>query len=95
MIGSLGRISFSRRWPTEVAQALGACRFHNRHTACARLLEGGVPYHVVSTIIGRSAATAIRTAKRYGHIGQKAMSPAVEVTCKIRNPGRGEVKLTS
>jgi hypothetical protein len=50
------------------------CRFHDlRHTACTRLLEGGVPYHVVATIMGWSASTAIRMAKRYGHIGQKKL----------------------
>lgn len=54
------------------------CRFHDlRHTACTRLLEAGTPYPVVSTIMGWSAATAIRMAKRYGHIGQKAMKDAM------------------
>jgi integrase len=56
------------------------CRFHDlRHTACTRLLEGGVPYAVVATIMGWSASTAIRMAKRYGHIGQRAMREAMEV----------------
>ena len=56
------------------------CRFHDlRHTACTRLLEGGVPYPVVATIMGWSASTAIRMAKRYGHIGQRAMRQAMEV----------------
>lgn len=54
------------------------CRFHDlRHTACTRLLERGVSYPVVSTIMGWSAATAIRMAKRYEHIGQKAMREAM------------------
>ena len=57
-----------------------ACRFHDlRHTACTRLLRGGVPYHVVSTIMGWSASTAIRMAKRYAHIGQRAMREAMEI----------------
>ena len=56
------------------------CRFHDlRHTACTRLLEGGVPYPVIATIMGWSASTAIRLAKRYGHIGQSAMRQAVEI----------------
>jgi integrase len=56
------------------------CRFHDlRHTACTRLLEGGVPYPIVATIMGWSASTAIRMAKRYGHIGQRAMRQAMEV----------------
>jgi integrase len=63
------------------------CRFHDlRHTACTRLLEGGAPYHVVSTIMGWSAATAIRMAKRYGHIGQKAVREAMEVLGKVEIP---------
>jgi len=60
------------------------CRFHDlRHTACTRLLEGGVPYPVVSTIMGWSAATAIRMAKRYGHIGQKAMREAMDILGRV------------
>jgi hypothetical protein len=41
------------------------------------MLEGGVPYPVVASIMGWSAATAIRMSKRYGHIGQKAHLQAV------------------
>ena len=56
------------------------CRFHDlRHTACTRLLEAGVPYHVVATIMGWSASTAIRMAKRYGHIGQRVMREAMQI----------------
>jgi len=56
------------------------CRFHDlRHTACTRLLEGGVPYPVVASIMGWSASTAIRMTKRYGHIGQRAMCEAMKV----------------
>src|SRR5580698_8542219 len=40
------------------------CRFHDlRHTAVTRLLEAGIPYPVVASIMGWSAATAIRMAK--------------------------------
>jgi integrase len=56
------------------------CRFHDlRHTACTSLLEGGVPYPVVSTIMGWSAATGMRMAKRYGHIGQRSLRDAMEL----------------
>jgi len=56
------------------------CRFHDlRHSAVTRLLEAGIPYPVVASIMGWSAATAIRMAKRYGHIGQKALRDAVDV----------------
>ena len=56
------------------------CRFHDlRHTAVTRLLEAGVPYPVVASIMGWSAATAIRMAKRYGHIGNQALRAAADV----------------
>ena len=56
------------------------CRFHDlRHTAVTRLLEGGIPYPVVASMMGWSAATAIRMAKRYGHIGSKALRDAADV----------------
>jgi len=59
-------------------------RFHDlRHTACTRMLEGGVPYPVVASIMGWSASTAIRMAKRYGHIGQSAQRQAVGLLGKV------------
>ena len=54
------------------------CRFHDlRHTGCTRMLEAGVPFSVVATVMGWSSATTIRMAKRYGHIGQAAQREAV------------------
>ena len=38
---------------------------------------------MVSTIMGWSASTAIRMAKRYAHIGQKAMRDAMDVLGRI------------
>ena len=56
------------------------CRFHDlRHTAVTRLLEAGIPYPVVASMMGWSAATAIRMAKRYGHIGTQALRDAADV----------------
>ena len=56
------------------------CRFHDlRHTCCTRMLEGGVPLPVVASIFGWSAATTVRMAKRYGHIGQLAQRQAVSL----------------
>jgi integrase len=56
------------------------CRFHDlRHTACTRMLEGGAPLPVISTLMGWSAATTVRMAKRYGHIGQVAQRQAVDL----------------
>jgi integrase len=56
------------------------CRFHDlRHTAVTRLLEAGISYPVVASLMGWSAATTIRMAKRYGHIGNKALRDATDV----------------
>jgi hypothetical protein len=66
------------------------CRFHDlRHSAVTRLLEAGIPYPVVANIMGWSAATAIRMAKRYGQIGQKALRDAMDVL------GRREIEAGS
>jgi integrase len=55
------------------------CRFHDlRHTGCTRMLEAGIPFSVVATIMGWSASTTVRMAKRYGHIGQTAQRQAVD-----------------
>ena len=42
------------------------------------MLEAGVPFPVLAMIMGWSPATTVRMAKRYGHIGQKALGSAVE-----------------
>jgi integrase len=63
------------------------CRFHDlRHTAVTRLLEGGIPYPVVASMMGWSAATAIRMAKRYGHIGSHALREAADVLGRTEIP---------
>jgi len=63
------------------------CRFHDlRHTAVTRLLEGGIPYPVVANMMGWSAATAIRMAKRYGHIGSKALRDASDILGRTTIP---------
>lgn len=63
------------------------CRFHDlRHTAVTRLLEAGIPYPVVASMMGWSAATAIRMAKRYGHIGSKALRDAADVLGRVEIP---------
>lgn len=65
-------------WEAAKARAGVRCRFHDlRHTGCTRMLEAGVPFSVVATIMGWSASTTVRMAKRYGHIGQAAQRQAV------------------
>ena len=66
-------------WEAAKKRAGVTCRFHDlRHTGCTRMLEAGVPFSVVSDIMGWSASTAVRMAKRYGHIGQSARREAVD-----------------
>jgi integrase len=70
-------------WEAAKIRAGVQCRFHDlRHTGCTRMLEGGIPFSVVASIMGWSASTTVRMAKRYGHIGQAAQRRAVEVLCE-------------
>jgi integrase len=65
-------------WETAKTSAGVACRFHDlRHTGCTRMLEAGVPFSVVATIMGWSASTTVRMSRRYGHIGHAAQKQAV------------------
>ena len=66
-------------WEAAKKRAKVNCRFHDlRHTACTRMLEAGVPFSVVATIMGWSPSTAVRMSRRYGHIGQAAQREAVK-----------------
>jgi Phage integrase family len=66
-------------WKAAKERAKVICRFHDlRHTACTRMLEGGVPFSVVATIMAWSPTTAVRMARRYGHIGQAEQRKAVK-----------------
>jgi integrase len=49
-----------------------------RHKGCTRMLERGVPFPVVSEIMGWSASSTIRMAKSYAHIGNAARRESVE-----------------
>ncbi len=65
-------------WETAKIRAGVSCRFHDlRHTGCTRMLEAGVPFSVVATIMGWSPSTTVRMSRRYGHIGQTAQRQAV------------------
>jgi integrase len=72
--------SLKEAWESAKGRAEVTCRFHDlRHTACTRMLERSVPLSVVGSILGWSAATTIRMAKRYGHIGDTAKTQALEL----------------
>ena len=58
---------------------LDGLRFHDlRHTAATALLEQGTPYAVVAQILGWSASTAVRMAKRYAHIRPEGQKQALD-----------------
>jgi integrase len=74
-------------WEAAKTRAKVQCRFHDlRHTGCTRMLEAGVSFSVLAMIMGWSPATTVRMAKRYGHIGQKAMRTAVEAISSASQP---------
>ena len=75
-------------WEAAKKRSGVACRFHDlRHSGCTRMLEAGVPYPVVATIMGWSAATAIRMTKRYGHIGNQALRDASDAMGRKTSKG--------
>jgi integrase len=65
-------------WESAKTRSGVSCRFHDlRHTGCTRMLEAGVTFSVVATIMGWSPSTTVRMSRRYGHIGQSAQRHAV------------------
>lgn len=57
---------------------LEGLRFHDlRHSTATKLLEQGTPFAVVAQILGWSASTAVRMAKRYGHIRPEVQRQAL------------------
>jgi integrase len=62
-----------------IISPLARLRFHDlRHSAATKMLENGVPIATVAQVLGWSASTAIRMAKRYGHIRPEAQRQALE-----------------
>lgn len=65
-------------WESAKKKSGVACRFHDlRHSACTRLVEAGVPLPVIASLLGWSAGTTVRMARRYGHITVEAQRKAV------------------
>jgi len=69
--------------------------------AATKLLEQGTPIAVVAQILGGSASTAVRMAKRYGHIRPEVQRQALaavatskiqSVVIQIVHQGDGEVE---
>jgi integrase len=72
--------SWKMAWTTARTAAAVNCRWHDtRHTTVTRVLERGVTFAVVATVMGWSAATSVRMAKRYGHIGESPQRQAMRL----------------
>ena len=70
--------SLKEAWESAKIRADVKCRFHDlRHSACTRLVERGVPLPVIASLLGWSAGTTVRMARRYGHITAEAQRRAV------------------
>jgi integrase len=70
--------SIKEAWESAKRRAGVRVRWHDlRHTACTRLLEGGVSLPLVARILGWSASTTVRMARRYGHISAAARRDAM------------------
>ena len=63
-----------------------------RHTACTRMLEAGTPLMVVGQLLGWTAGTVASMAKRYGHVGPKALRDAVGALDRVPVPAPAEQK---
>jgi hypothetical protein len=74
----------STAWESAKAKAGVVSRFHDlRHTACTRLLERGASLSVVASIMGWSASTTAKMAKRYGHIGSDVQRAALDALVRV------------
>lgn len=72
-----------------VLAGLSRLRYHDlRHSAATKMLENGVPIAAVAQVLGWSASTAIRMAKRYAHIRPEAQRQALESIATVL-PGTG------
>ena len=77
--------SWKTAWTLARRNAGVAARFHDlRHTAVSRLLERGVPLSIVASIMGWSASTMTKMAKRYAHFTLEAQRKAVETLDVVR-----------
>jgi integrase len=69
--------SFKEGWEAARKRSKIQCRFHDlRHPACTRLL-GGVPFALLAQIMGWSASSTVKMAKRYGHVGDSSLRQAM------------------
>ena len=68
-----------QEWSKDIKSTIVGLRFHDlRHTAATKLLEQGTSFPIVAQILGWSASTAVRMAKRYSHIRPEVQRQALE-----------------
>jgi Site-specific recombinase XerD len=85
--------SWKTAWKNARKTASVACRFHDlRHSAVTRLLEAGVSFPIVASLLGWSPSTTTKMAKRYGHIGNEAHREAVAALHPSTNSSRRGTK---
>ena len=88
--------SWKVAWTTAREVAGVTCRWHDmRGTTVTRLLERGVPFAVVATIMGWSPASAVRMVKRYGHIGESAQRQAMRLDPVVTPPAEPAATVTA
>lgn len=82
--------SWKTAWKNARKSANVVCRFHDlRHSAVTRLLEAGVSFLIVASLLGWSPSTTTKMAKRYGHIGSAAHREAVAALDPATDSGQG------
>jgi integrase len=85
--------SWKTAWKNARKLAGVSCRFHDlRHSAVTRLLEAGVSFPIVASLLGWSPSTTTKMAKRYGHIGNAAHREAVATLDPQTNSGKRGTK---
>jgi integrase len=85
--------SWKTAWKNARKTAKVTCRFHDlRHSAVTRLLEAGVSFPIVASLLGWSPSTTTKMAKRYGHIGSAAHREAVAALDPSTKASRGGTK---
>jgi integrase len=86
--------SWKTAWKNARKSAGVRCRFHDlRHSAVTRLLEAGVSFPIVASLLGWSPSTTTKMAKRYGHIGNAAHREAVAALDPATNKQRVGTKV--
>jgi integrase len=88
--------SWKTAWKNARKAAEVKCRFHDlRHSAVTRLLEAGVSFPIVASLLGWSPSTTTKMARRYGHIGSAAHRAAVAALDPAAGRPEGKAKQTA